>query len=140
MTDDEFLSSMRTRCLRRDYLLRRSEFDATATRRTISTMLASAAASQRAGGTPLLIELCAGECDTDTLSPYPRVATVGEKMNHDEFMRRAVAMSSLDGDTQARQGREPRPCVSYENSQDGRVTKAMSLSSHEMAGWRRCFA
>jgi len=42
-----------------------------------------------------LIELREGECDTDNLSPYPGIAKKGEKMNHDEFMRRVVAMSSL---------------------------------------------
>src|SRR6516165_2160988 len=33
-----------------------------------------------------------GECDTDNLSPWPGVASVGERMNHDEYMRRALAL------------------------------------------------
>src|SRR5208283_461083 len=49
-----------------------------------------------------LMELREGECDTDNLSPYPGVAEPGEKMNHDEFMRRVLAMSSLDPDARAR--------------------------------------
>ena len=51
---------------------------------------------------PKLVELRKGECDTDNLSPYPGIAEPGEKMNHDEFMRRTVAMSSLDGDVRKR--------------------------------------
>jgi hypothetical protein len=45
---------------------------------------------------PKLLELRDGECDTDNLSPYPGVAAKGEKMNHDEFMRRVVGMGNLD--------------------------------------------
>jgi len=36
--------------------------------------------------------LCAGECDTDNLSPWPEIAAPGEKMNHDEFMRRLLSL------------------------------------------------
>ena len=32
------------------------------------------------------------ECDTDNLSPWPGVAEIGEKMNHDEYMRRTLDM------------------------------------------------
>lgn len=43
---------------------------------------------------PQLVELRKGECDTDNLSPYAGIAEPGERMNHDEFMRRTVAMSN----------------------------------------------
>ena len=43
-----------------------------------------------------LISLREGECDTDNLSPYPGIAEKGEKMNHDEFMKRIVESASLD--------------------------------------------
>src|SRR5271154_3409534 len=33
-----------------------------------------------------LKDLTAGECHTDNLSPWPGVAAVGEKLDHDEFM------------------------------------------------------
>jgi hypothetical protein len=33
------------------------------------------------------------ECNTDNLSPYPGIAMPGERLNHDEFMRRALALS-----------------------------------------------
>src|ERR1700733_9222570 len=37
-----------------------------------------------------LAELYEGECNTDNLSPWPGVAAAGERMNHDEFMRRLL--------------------------------------------------
>ena len=49
-----------------------------------------------------LIELRDGECDTDNLSPYPGVAAKGERMNHDEFMRRVAMMSNTDRNTRDR--------------------------------------
>ncbi len=42
-----------------------------------------------------LQDLSEGECDTDNLSPYPGIAEAGERMNHDEFMRRITTMSGL---------------------------------------------
>jgi|SRR5579884_1305027 len=44
-----------------------------------------------------LRELRHGECDTDNLSPWPGVAAAGEKLNHDEFMRRLLALQPLKG-------------------------------------------
>src|SRR5580704_19127834 len=37
-----------------------------------------------------LQELDRGERNTDNLSPWPGVASVGERMNHDEFMKRTL--------------------------------------------------
>ena len=42
-----------------------------------------------------LQDLDRGERDTDNLSPWPGVAAAGEKMNHDEFMRRALALETI---------------------------------------------
>ena len=39
-----------------------------------------------------LRKLEAEECDTDNLSPWPSVAAVGERLNHDEYMRRVLAL------------------------------------------------
>ncbi len=36
------------------------------------------------------------ECDTDNLSPWPGVARPGERMNHDEFMRRTLELVPID--------------------------------------------
>jgi hypothetical protein len=46
-----------------------------------------------------LQHLMTEECDTANLSPWPGVAAPGERMNHDEFMRRALLLSPLPPDT-----------------------------------------
>lgn len=45
-----------------------------------------------------LAALRLGECDTDNLSPWPKVAAPGEKLDHDEFMRRLLALQPVPGD------------------------------------------
>jgi hypothetical protein len=87
---------------------------------------------------PKLIELRQGECDTDNLSPYPGVAKPGEKMNHDEFMRRTVAMSSLDRDERSRIESLGRAYLAEVNQFDP-ITRAMSLSSYEDGGLEKVF-
>ena len=42
-----------------------------------------------------LLQLDHGERDTDNLSPWPGVAKPGEKMNHDEFMRRTLELAKI---------------------------------------------
>jgi hypothetical protein len=42
-----------------------------------------------------LLQLDHGERDTDNLSPWPGVAQPGEKMNHDEFMRRTLELAKI---------------------------------------------
>ena len=80
-----------------------------------------------------LIELREGECDTDNLSPYPGIAKKGEKLNHDEFMRRVVEMSSLDRDV--RHDVEELGCKYLEQARGlDPLTRAMSLSSYEDGG------
>jgi hypothetical protein len=87
---------------------------------------------------PQLIELRQGECDTDNLSPYPGAAEPGEKMNHDEFMRRTVAMSSLDRSTRDKVENLGRAYLAEVNQFDA-VTRAMSLSSYEDGGLEKVF-
>ncbi len=43
-----------------------------------------------------LQELSAGECDTDNLSPFPGIAAAGERLDHDEFMRRLLVLQKID--------------------------------------------
>ena len=43
-----------------------------------------------------LQQLELGECNTDNLSPWPGVAHPGEKLDHDEFMRRLLDLSPMD--------------------------------------------
>jgi hypothetical protein len=42
-----------------------------------------------------LLELDRGERHTDNLSPWPGVAAIGERMNHDEFMRRTLGLTKI---------------------------------------------
>ena len=42
-----------------------------------------------------LLQLDRGERDTDNLSPWPGVARAGERMNHDEFMRRTLELAKI---------------------------------------------
>jgi hypothetical protein len=42
-----------------------------------------------------LADLYEEECDTDNLSPWPGVADAGERLNHDEFMRRLLALEPI---------------------------------------------
>src|SRR5262249_54187241 len=43
-----------------------------------------------------------GERDTDNLSPWPGVAAIGERMNHDEFMRRTLKLTTIEQDRRRR--------------------------------------
>src|SRR5271166_2372633 len=43
-----------------------------------------------------LQHLAAEECNTDNLSPWPGVAAPGEKMNHDDFMRRVLILTPIE--------------------------------------------
>jgi hypothetical protein len=85
-----------------------------------------------------LIELRGGECDTDNLSPYPGVAEVGERMNHDEFMRRVVELSSLDQATRRRVDDLGREYLVQVEETD-LMTRAMALSSYEDGGLETVF-
>ena len=42
-----------------------------------------------------LKELFVEECYTDNLSPWPGVAAAGERLDHDEFMRRALSLQAV---------------------------------------------
>jgi hypothetical protein len=48
---------------------------------------------------PLLQKLREGECATANLSPWPGIAEAGEKLDHDEFMRRVLVQHPVGGDT-----------------------------------------
>ena len=52
-------------------------------------------ACQLRPGDPKLAALRLGECNTDNLSPWPNVALAGEKLDHDEFMRRLLALQPV---------------------------------------------
>jgi len=86
---------------------------------------------------PKLAELCAGECETDNLSPWPGVAEPGERMNHDEFMRRLLAFHPA--------GEDERLCdagLSYLDKvrHIDDAARAASIASYEDGGLSRVFA
>ena len=80
-----------------------------------------------------LISLREGECDTDNLSPYPGIAEKGEKMNHDEFMRRVIEFCEL-GSGRARASGQPWPRISRGSQPQGPVDAGNGPV--ELRGWR----
>jgi hypothetical protein len=94
-------------------------------------------ACRRHPGDPKLATLRLGECDTDNLSPWPRIAAPGEKLDHDEFMRRLLALQPVpDGDFLEALG------TSYLNRVRavGDHTRACSIASYEDGGLSRVFS
>jgi hypothetical protein len=84
-----------------------------------------------------LAELREGECDTDNLSPWPGVAAPGEKMHHDEFMRRLLTLQAVrDADYLAGLG------ASYLNRVRAvaDLPRACSIASYEDGGLSRVFS
>jgi hypothetical protein len=85
-----------------------------------------------------LMALREGECDTDNLSPYPGIAERGEKMNHDEFMRRIIESASLDPAARERVDNLGREYL-VEVGRGNPLTRAMALSSYEDGGLEAVF-
>jgi len=89
-------------------------------------------------GDEKLRQLEEAECNTDNLSPWPGVAHAHEKLDHDEFMRRLLTLSSVD------QGRRDRLDVTgqtYLRKIRGmqREARAGSIASYEDGGLERVF-
>jgi hypothetical protein len=78
------------------------------------------------------------ECDTDNLSPWPRVASLGEKMNHDEFMRRLLLLSPINEHRQRRVEEIGQRYMSKVHEVD-MVVRAASIASYENGGLERVF-
>jgi len=87
---------------------------------------------------PSLLKVEAEECDTSNLSPWPGVAATGERMNHDEFMRRTLALMALSPSRIAR-----HEAIGQHYLRDTRAlrpdTRAASLASYEDGGLERVF-
>jgi len=83
-----------------------------------------------------LAELYEGECDTDNLSPWPGVAAPGERMNHDEFMRRLLKFHPVDHDD-----RLSEAGLSYlaKTRAIDDAARAGSIASYEDTGLSRVF-
>lgn len=85
-----------------------------------------------------LQQLDAGERNTDNLSPWPDVAAVGEKMNHDEFMRRTLELTKIS-DGRRHLLTKIGLCYLNKTWQLDAKTRAMALGSYEDGGLERVF-
>jgi hypothetical protein len=78
------------------------------------------------------------ECDTSNLSPWPGVARPDEKMNHDEFMRRALQLSSLSAGERSRIEMLGRSYLDAVRAADDSA-RALSIASYEDGGLEKVF-
>lgn len=85
-----------------------------------------------------MTRLVEGECDTDNLSPWPNIVMAGEKINHDEFMRRALCLSPIDPVLQARIEAAGAVYLAHTRAAPDEV-KASSIASYEDGGLERMF-
>lgn len=76
------------------------------------------------------------ECHTDNLSPWPGIAEVGEKLNHDEFIRRLLSLPPGD-----RAGHLQCAGISYLEAvrRVDKATRAKGIASYEDGGLSRVF-
>jgi hypothetical protein len=87
---------------------------------------------------PQLQRLAAEECATDNLSPWTGVAGPGEKLDHDEFMRRVLRLSPFDRRLQAVIDAAGQHYLSKARQVDDQ-TRAMSIASYESGGLESVF-
>jgi hypothetical protein len=85
-----------------------------------------------------LQELDRGERNTDNLSPWPGVASVGEQMNHDEFMRRTLGLSKISERRQRKLESLGEAYLTMVRGIDRKV-RALALASYEDGGLESVF-
>jgi hypothetical protein len=85
-----------------------------------------------------LLQLDHGERNTDNLSPWPGVAAVGEKMNHDEFMRRTLQLTTIPEIGRLALADIGNDYLRKVRAID-RTTRALALASYEDGGLERVF-
>ncbi|MDQ2764793.1 MAG: hypothetical protein M3Y22_15355 [Pseudomonadota bacterium] len=85
-----------------------------------------------------LQELEQEECDTDNLSPWPGVAGAREKMDHDEFMRRVLALAPIPEAKRRRFEASGDRYLRMVREMDA-TTRALSIASYEAGGLERVF-
>ena len=78
------------------------------------------------------------ECDTDNLSPWPGVAQAGERMNHDEFMRRALDLVAVDPVRARHFDAVGQAYLAMTRGLDA-PARAASIASYEDGGLERVF-
>lgn len=85
-----------------------------------------------------LRHLTAEECDTANLSPWPGVAEEGERMNHDEFMRRTLDLSPISPVTASIARQVGEAYLQHVRSLPPEA-KALSIASYEDGGLEATF-
>ena len=78
------------------------------------------------------------ECATANLSPFPGVALPGEAMDHDEFMRRLLALAPMEEDRLARFDAAGQAYLA-EMREAEPIARALSISSYEDGGLEAVF-
>jgi len=85
-----------------------------------------------------LAQLEREECDTDNLSPWPGVTEAGERVNHDEFMRRTIALLPIDPARERRLRAIGESYLADMRRQDA-AARAASIASYEDGGLETVF-
>jgi hypothetical protein len=85
-----------------------------------------------------LRQLDHGERDTDNLSPWPGVAVSGERMNHDEFMRRTLDLTTIPESRRRSLAAIGQSYLNRVRAIDDNV-RALALASYEDGGLERVF-
>ena len=85
-----------------------------------------------------LRQLDLGERDTDNLSPWPGVAAKGERMHHDEFMRRTLELTPISDSSRRQLETIGQSYLTKVRAMDGKV-RALALASYEDGGLERVF-
>jgi hypothetical protein len=85
-----------------------------------------------------LAHLAREECNTDNLSPWYPIAAVGEKMNHDEFMRRTLALLPLEPEQEAHYTAFGNDYLTAMRAQTP-LARALSIASYEDGGLENVF-
>jgi hypothetical protein len=78
------------------------------------------------------------ECNTDNLSPFPGVALAGERMNHDEFMRRLLCLAPTSGEELHSFNTIGQQYLGTISGLDP-IARALSIPSYEDGGLARVF-
>jgi hypothetical protein len=85
-----------------------------------------------------LRQLDQGERNTDNLSPWPGVAEAGEKMDHDEFIRKTLTLTAINEGRQRRLAASGEAYLAAVRSLDG-TSRALSIASYENGGLAAVF-
>lgn len=89
-------------------------------------------------GDDKLLQLEEGECNTDNLSPWPGVAADGERMDHDEFMRRALDLLPIEPERAAQIRDIGEAYLANVRMRDS-FARALSIASYEDGGLESVF-